>query len=511
MTLSGSDTIYGSKRLLGRTYVSGAPEQFQPHYRFKLVPDERGFVAAEVRGRTIELVDVAAKILQEIRRAAEEGLDEKLQRAVITVPAYFTENQRSLVREAGTRAGLEVLRIINEPTAAALAFGCYPSTPARLLVFDFGGGTFDISIIHAHDGDYEVLGVDGNSFLGGVDFDRRIGNWLCKRLKESNPGKDFDAVGLERIRRASQEAKHHLSTVTRTHVRIPGFQFADGTSVDFETTLTRPLLEKMTAKIVDGAFAVLDRALETAKIEPDQIDEILLVGGQTRMPVISERLLQKFGKPPSQRLHPDEVVALGAAIAAFAHDRKNAPVLRDVLPLAVGFAARGGRFVPVVARNTRVPCTMSATVQVAAGAKSLTLAVYQGESAKVSRNQYLGTLKISGWEPRATASRCDVLMAFDRECLLSARMVSQDLGIKQDVRLDTRQVPLDVMTGMAIEKVRANGPLRAVTANRGAPSPAPKKAPARPAAPRPAAAVAPAPVEEEKAGVIRKVTGWFRG
>ena len=460
MVLRPKDTIYGSKRLLGRSFLPGVLARFQPHFQYQLVADPDGFVAAHVCGRTVSFVDVAALILREMRRAAESGLGRPVERAVVTVPAYFNENQRAFVREAGRRAELDVIRVINEPTAAALCFGFNRAERKRLLVFDLGGGTFDVSIVELDGNVFQVVGTDGDTFLGGIDFDDRLAAHLLDRLgARGKQPIELDAVGRQRIRAAAQEAKHQLSVQQTFTVSIPALTLADGSRIDVAEPVSRPELEEITRSLLDGTLAVVSRALDAAGLRPADIDDVLLVGGQTRMPVVARRLRDLFDKEPTKRIHPDEVVAQGAAIAAESHDRFDAVVLRDVVPLAIGIAEPDGRMTPVIARNTRIPHEATATVAVPPGLESLKLAVFQGGSAQASGNEYLGALVVDGLPRRSEPVDCRVAFRLDAECLLHLHAAIPALDIDREVTLVTQHTPDQVLGEMGRERVLVVTPL----------------------------------------------------
>ncbi|MBW2278706.1 MAG: Hsp70 family protein, partial [Deltaproteobacteria bacterium] len=355
MALRPEETVYGSKRLLGRAYLSGVKKRFQPHFAYELVGED-GWVAAKVCDRVVSLTEVASLILREVRKSAETAIDDRVDRAVVTVPAYFNDAQRSCVREAGELAELNVIRTLNEPTAAALAFGTRQTERKKVVVFDLGGGTFDVSIVDIDADMYEVLGVDGCTFLGGIDFDRACMNLVTDRLSEK-AGKELllAQISRERLRTAVEESKQLLSTQPNSVVQLPHLELADGSTLDVDESITRPELEDAVRPLVDRTLEIVQRALETIDLAPQDIDDVLLVGGQTRMPMVHRQLRSLFGQEPSKRVHPDEVVAIGAAIAAVSLERADAPVLLDVVPLSIGLEQPDGKFEVVVPRNTQVP------------------------------------------------------------------------------------------------------------------------------------------------------------
>jgi molecular chaperone DnaK len=507
MVLEPAQTIYGSKRLLGRTFHSDVRERYQPHFTYELVPDKNGLVAAKVCGTVVPLTEVSALILRELRASVQTGLGEVIDKAVITVPAYFNESQRACVREAGRMAGLEILRIINEPTAAALAYGVGRGESKHVLVFDLGGGTFDLSLIKIEGDVFEVLAVGGNSFLGGIDFDRRLVEIVIQKLSRGGH-LNLDLVGRERLRAACQEAKHTLSTQPRAQVEVPHFLLADGSQIEVNVSITRQEFEAAVKPLIDECmFAVSDVLMDAGKT-PDDMDDILLVGGSTRIAAVHQSLRDMFGKEPSKRVHPDEVVATGAAIAADSHDKLDGAVLTDVVPSAIGLAAPGGRFVPVVARNTSLPHKITANTAIAPGTKEVKLALYQGESPSIKENDYLGTLVIDGLPGSDEALRCTLLFMLDAECILKVYAAIPQLQIKREVTLITQYTPDEVIEQMGAERIRVRGP-ELTTALRGEAPPQARAALPNPAAQKQAAREEDEEEEDDRPGFFAWLLGLF--
>ncbi len=455
MVLDPASSVYGSKRLLGRTFQSEVRERYQPHFSYELVSDANNLVAAKVCGTVVPLTDVSALILRELRAQVQQALGEVVDRAVITVPAYFNESQRTCVREAGRRAGLDVIRIINEPTAAALAYGCGRGENKRVLVFDLGGGTFDLSLIKIEGDLFEVLAVGGDTFLGGIDFDRKLVELVTQRLSKGGQLR-LDPVGRERLRAACQEAKHTLSSQPRAVVEVPNFTMADGTKMDVKVGITRQEFEAACKPLIDKCmFAVSDVLMDAGKT-PEELDDILLVGGSTRIPCVTAALRAMFGKEPSKRVHPDEVVALGAAIAADSNDRVDGVVLTDVVPTAIGIAGAGGKFMPVVARNTSLPHKVIANTVISAGTRELKLAVYQGESPQTKFNDYLGALVLDNLPGADEPLTCALAFTLDAECILKVYASIPKLNIKRAVTLITKHTPDEVVEQMGAERIRVS-------------------------------------------------------
>ena len=460
LVLAPQETIYGSKRLLGRTYLAGVKKRFQPHFHYKLVADEDHFIGAEISGQTVSIVDVSAHILAEIKRNAEERIGSPVTRAVVTVPAYYNDNQRQFVREAGERAGLEVLRTLNEPTAAALCYGMNRSEEKRLLVFDLGGGTFDVSIVEVSGNNFTVIGVDGDTFLGGIDFDRRITAWLHDRISE-DMGEELELspVGRERLRLVARDTKHQLSVKEAHEIRIPNLVLLDGSKVDVTQDINRTMLEAMTAELLDRAMELVGRALDRASLRTSDIDDVLLVGGQTRMPAVHQRIRDKFNMEPTKRVHPDEVVALGAAIDAQICEEKGDPksaLLRDVVPMTIGVANAAGMFMPVVPRNTPVPHEDSIEVAVPAKCDTFQIAVFQGDRSHAFDNEFLGSITMDGLETQRP-QKVRVIFILNAEGLLTLR-VHPDRGEDREVTLATKLSPEDALISMGREQVTVTAP-----------------------------------------------------
>jgi molecular chaperone DnaK len=460
MTLDPAEVIYGSKRLIGRRYAAGVQERFQPHFHYRLAPDTDGFVGAAVGDQVVSMVAVAALILDEIRQAAQSALGQAMDRAVITVPAYFNENQRSCVREAGERAGLEVVRIINEPTAAALCYGQGGALARRVLVYDLGGGTFDVSIVRIDGSLFTVEGVDGDTFLGGFDFDRRLTDFVLNKQSERLGQRvTLDPVNQERLRLAVQEAKHALSLQNQTVVQVPRLRTDQGRVLDLGERVTRDEFENLTAELVDQTLRIARRALDRAKLRPADIDQVLLVGGQTRMPLIHQRVEQLFEQAPSRNVHPDEVVALGAALATNTHGRKGAVGLSDVVPLPIGIADSDGRFQTIIPRNTSLPHEATTTIAIPHGCRSLKLAVFQGDQAHAFDNDYLGALVVEPIEPTEKERECHFVFSLDQESILSVTAWIPGAGRrKKRCSLATHQTPDEVLSDMRAERIRLDNP-----------------------------------------------------
>jgi molecular chaperone DnaK len=465
MILSPEDTIYGSKRLLGRAYGAGIKMEFQPHFHYELVPGEDGLVAAKVNGNTTSLIEVSSLILHECRKAAEESLGRPVNRAVVTVPAYFNETQRACVRMAGAHAGLEIIRVINEPTAAALCYGASEATK-RLLVFDLGGGTFDVSVVKVSNNIFEVEAVDGDNFLGGIDFDQLLVGHILERIAEKHGDKlEISKVDRERLRSEAQQAKHELSSQEKTMISLAHLDIGGGKLIDVAETLTREDLETATTELVDHCVAIVTRTLARRGLKPEQIDDVLLVGGQTRMPMVQERLEGLFGRPPSKRVHPDEVVALGAAIAAFAHDKIDAPVLLDVVPMSISIAIGGGGVRTVVPHGTPLPHSAKLEFKIPGDKKAVTLAVLQGDEPRARDNDYLGAIVLD--QLPETEMPCRLDFELDAESILRVYATIPGWGERTPILPDRTQSLGDILAGLGETQADTPSTSRAVPLKRG--------------------------------------------
>ncbi|ABN52554.1 MAG TPA: molecular chaperone DnaK [Hungateiclostridium thermocellum] len=374
--------------------------------------------------------EISAMILQKIKADAEAYLGEKVTQAVITVPAYFSDSQRQATKDAGRIAGLEVLRIINEPTAAALAYGLDKESDQKILVFDLGGGTFDVSILEIGDGVFEVLATSGNNRLGGDDFDQRIIDYLIDLFKKEH-GIDLstDKMAMQRLKEAAEKAKIELSGVTTTNINLP-FITADANGPKhLDVTLTRAKFEELTADLVEKTMEPTRRALEDSGLTPDKIDKILLVGGSTRIPAVQEAVRKFFGKEPFKGINPDECVAIGAAIQAgvLTGEVKDL-LLLDVTPLSLGIETLGGVFTKLIERNTTIPTKKSQIFSTAAdGQTAVTVRVFQGERAMAADNKLLGEFTLDGIPP-APKGVPQIEVTFDIDANGIVHVSAKDLG-----------------------------------------------------------------------------------
>ncbi len=390
--------VAGLKRLLGQRARSKAVNAVLDHFSFKVVPDPEGDAGAELGGRTFSLTELASRLLRELKQAAQQVVERELTRAVLCVPAWYSDHQRAAMIEAGRLAGLDVLRILNEPSAVALAFG-YGKGLARkrLLVYDLGGGTFDASVVEMTGDDLEVVSTGGDNFLGGIDFDRRLADSLANLLPPGARDRlEASNVSVERVRDAAEAAKIALSEQDSTEVRVP-FATTDeeGKPVDLAATVPRSTLETACSDLVERTAQITQVVLEVGGVKPAALDEALLVGGQTRSPMVRARLEQLLGVPPRTDVDPQSAVALGAAI--FGHSLvqrergKRGVTVAEVLSAPIGVAVRGGGFRRVLERNTHLPAEKTLAVPASAG-KPIEIAVFQGLAPRAEENEYLGAL-----------------------------------------------------------------------------------------------------------------------
>ncbi|HEX9241042.1 MAG TPA: Hsp70 family protein, partial [Anaeromyxobacter sp.] len=437
-------TVWGAKRLVGRPFESDVVQEIRSKFAYEIVPDANGLASVRLGPETLSLEQVSALILREVKEVAQNHLEEEVNRAVITVPAYYNERQRAAVRLAGALAGLHVERILNEPTAAALAYAFGRHLNQRVLVYDLGGGTFDASVLELSDNVYEVVSTGGDTFLGGVDFDNRIVDRLLASWKERN-GAEFsgDRVALSRLVDAAERAKCALSERSDFPIHLPFLAMKGGQPVSFDTTLSRADVVGMVEPLVDRTLEVCQEVLAAKGIGPGDIDEVLLVGGQSRMPLVHQKVSQFFGKPPSRSVHPDEAVAIGAALLAFSLGTAEGVVLIDVLPMSIGIGLPGGRVKRIIERNTALPARKQYGLATSRdGQTEFELVVYQGESAIASECEYLGTLRLSGL-PSGPRGMVKIAVTFElgAECLLTVTARELHSGRQVQAVMSTKDGP----------------------------------------------------------------------
>ena len=394
------NTVYSIKRFMGRRFNEvGEEMKLMP---YKVVPGDNADARVEISGKKYSPPEISAMILSKLKEAAEAYLGEKVTKAVITVPAYFNDAQRQATKDAGQIAGLEVMRIINEPTAAALAYGLDKKTNETIAVYDFGGGTFDVSILEVGDGVVEVKSTNGDTHLGGDNIDQRIIDWLVQEFKkETGVDVSKDQMALQRLKEAAEKAKIELSTVLETEINLP-FLTADASGPKhMNVKLTRSRFQDMVADILERSVEPCKKAMADAGVTPSQIDEVVLVGGSTRIPKVQEIVRNLFGKEPNKSVNPDEVVAVGAAVqgGVLGGEVKDV-LLLDVTPLSLGIETLGGVFTRLIERNTTIPTRKSETFSTAADNQtSVEIKVFQGERAMAADNKMLGVFQLVGIPP----------------------------------------------------------------------------------------------------------------
>ncbi len=445
------NTIFAVKRLMGRKHNDPEVQRAMKVLPYKIVSAENGDAWVEVRGKRYSPPEISAFILQKMKRTAEDYLGEPVTDAVITVPAYFNDSQRQATKDAGRIAGLNVLRIINEPTAAALAYGLDKKKDEKIAVFDLGGGTFDISILEIGDGVFEVKATNGDTFLGGVDFDQRIIEYLADEFRKDH-GIDLrkDRMALQRLKEAAEKAKCELSTSMETEINLP-FITADASGPKhLNMKLTRAKLEALCADLLDRLEGPCLAALKDAGLSASDIDEVILVGGMTRMPAVQARVRKLFGKEPHKGVNPDEVVAVGAAIqAGVLRGEVKDVLLLDVTPLSLGIETLGGVFTKIIERNTTIPTRKSQIFSTATDNQTaVTIRVYQGEREMAADNKLLGQFDLVGIPP-APRGVPQIEVTFDIDANGIVHVSAKDLGTGKE-----QSIRITASSGLTEEEIK---------------------------------------------------------
>jgi molecular chaperone DnaK len=438
-----TNTVYSVKRFIGRKWNSDIVQKVKEAVPYSMVEGPHNDIRIEVQQKQYSVPEISAMVLTEMKRITEEYFGTSINLAVVTVPAFFNDGQRSATKDAGKIAGLELLRIINEPTAAALAYGFGKQVEKRIAVYDLGGGTFDISLLDIGQGVYEVVATAGDTFLGGEDFDLRIANWIVSAfIEENHVDPRSDLMALQRIKDAAEQAKCELSFQNEVEINLPFlFTAAKNKTLHFHKVLTRPQLEELTVDLIQRTIEICDKTLVESGLRKNEISEVILVGGQSRMPKVQEFVQKFFEREPSKSVHPDEVVAQGASIQGYAlvaeksgvrHDK---PLLLDVTPQSLGIMIVGGYFQRLIEKNTTVPTSASHLfTTVKDGQSVVRIMVFQGESTVANENEMLGEFILTGLrEARRGEVEIEVTFDISADGIVSVLARDMETGRRQSI------------------------------------------------------------------------------
>jgi molecular chaperone DnaK len=456
-----ANTIFSIKRLIGRKNDSKEVEDAKKVLPYKIVPSDNGDAWVEVKGKKYAPQEISAMILQKLKQTAEDYLGETVTDAVITVPAYFNDSQRQATKDAGRISGLNVLRIINEPTAAALAYGLDRKKDERIAVYDLGGGTFDISIMELGEGVFEVKSTNGDTYLGGDDFDMRVVNWLIDEFKRDT-GIDLtkDSMALQRLKEASEKAKLELSSSMETEINLPYITADQSGPKHLVKKLSRSKLEALVMDLVERSIEPCKKAMKDANVNAGQIDEVILVGGMTRMPLVQQKVKEFFGKEPHKGINPDEVVAIGAAVqgSVLSGDLKDV-VLLDVTPLSLGIETQGSVMTKMIPRNTTIPASKVETFTTASDNQTaVTIVVLQGERQMSADNKEITRFDLVGIPPAPRGMpQIEVTFDIDANGILSVKAKDKATNKEQSIKI----TPSSGLSGDDIDKMVKDAELHA--------------------------------------------------
>jgi molecular chaperone DnaK len=445
------NTIFAVKRLIGRRFEDPEVQKAMKISPYKIVRGDNGDAWVEIRGKGYSPAEISAFILQKMKQTAEDHLGEKVSEAVVTVPAYFNDSQRQATKDAGRISGLNVLRIINEPTAAALAYGLDKKKDEKIAVFDLGGGTFDISILELGDGVFEVKATNGDTFLGGEDFDQRIIDYLADEFRKDQ-GIDLrsDRMALQRLKEAAEKAKMELSTAMETDINLPFITADQSGPKHLNIKLSRSKLEMLVAELLDRLEGPCVTAMKDAGLSAKDIDEVILVGGMTRMPAVQERVKKLFAKEPHKGVNPDEVVAIGAAIqGAVLKGEVKDVLLLDVTPLSLGIETLGGVFTKLIEKNTTVPTRKSQVFSTAQdNQNAVTIRVFQGEREMAANNKLLAQFDLVGIPP-APRGIPQIEVTFDIDANGIVHVSAKDLGTGKE-----QSIQITASSGLSEDEIK---------------------------------------------------------